>query len=67
MSIDNPTTALDRALGAEERAMVRVCDLEDALAAMHKVAVCILPSTMSKKERKKLIAELCPQFEKVMV
>ena len=29
MSIDNPTTALDRALGAEERANHRVCDLED--------------------------------------
>ena len=29
MSIDNPTTPLDRALGAEERANHRVCDLED--------------------------------------
>lgn len=29
MSIDNPTTPLDRALGAEERANERVCDLED--------------------------------------
>ena len=58
VSIDNPTTALDRALGAEERSNERVCVLEDTLASMHKAAICILSSTMSKKERKKLIAEL---------
>ena len=29
MSINNPITALDRALGAEERANERVCALED--------------------------------------
>ena len=32
MSIDQPITALDRALGAEERANERVCELEDILA-----------------------------------
>lgn len=31
MSIDNPTCALDNALGAEERANERVCSLEDEL------------------------------------
>lgn len=31
MSIDNPTSPLDRALGAEERANERVCALEDLL------------------------------------
>jgi hypothetical protein len=29
MSIDNPTSLLDLALGAEERANARVCELED--------------------------------------
>ena len=63
MSIDNPSTALDRALGAEERANVRVCELEDAL---HRVAACILSADLSKAQRKKLIAELRPEFDKVM-
>ena len=34
MSIDNPTTALDRALGAEERANIRVCEMEDHVAQL---------------------------------
>lgn len=63
MSIDNPASALDRALGAEERANVRVCQLEDALS---RVAVCILSADLSKAQRKKLIAELRPEFDKVM-
>ena len=63
MSIDNPASALDHALGAEERANVRVCELEDALS---RVAVCILSDDLSRAQRKKLIAELRPEFEKVM-
>ena len=82
MSIDHPTTALDRALAAEERANHRVCDLEDALAAARKkqralaaentklrtqlMAVCILPAGMTDAQRKKLIGELRPEFEKVL-
>lgn len=34
MSIDNPTSALDNALGAEERANERVCALEDQLTGV---------------------------------
>jgi len=63
MSIDNPTTALDRALGAEERANERVCDLEDALQLC---AVVILDKNLTPAQRKKLIAELRPEFDKVM-
>lgn len=63
MSIDNPTTALDRALGAEERANERVCQLEDTL---HRVAVVILDKDLTRAQRKKLIVELRPELEKVM-
>lgn len=63
MSIDNPTTALDRALGAEERANERVCALEDTL---QRVAVVILSNDLTRAQRKKLIAELRPELDKVM-
>jgi hypothetical protein len=63
MSIDNPTTALDRALGAEERANERVCELEDTL---QRVAVVILDKNLTRAQRKKLIAELRPELDKVM-
>ena len=63
MSIDSPTTALDRALGAEERANERVCDLEDTLQLC---AVVILDKNLTQAQRKKLIAELRPELDKVM-
>ena len=63
MSIDNPTTALDRALGAEERANEYACKLEDTLQLC---AVVILDANLTQAERKKLIAELRPELEKVM-
>lgn len=63
MSIDNQTTPLDRALGAEERANERVCNLEDTLQLC---AVVILDENLSKAQRKKLIAELRPELDKVM-
>ena len=63
MSIDNPTTALDRALGAEERANERVCELEDTL---QRVAIVILDKNLTRAQRKKLIAEVRPELDKVM-
>ena len=63
MSINNPTTTLDRALGAEERANERVCDLEDVLQLC---AVVILDQNLTQAQRKKLIAELRPELAKVM-
>lgn len=45
MSIDNPTCLLDLALGAEERANHRCCDLEDLRDALvkqiHHLVKCI--------------------------
>jgi hypothetical protein len=67
MSIDNPTTALDRALGAEERANQRVCELEDQLeAALQLVAVAVLPAGITKEQRRKLIAQLRPGLARAM-
>lgn len=63
MSIDNPTSALDRALGAEERANERVCSLEDTLQLC---TVVILDKNLTKDQRKKMIEALRPALDKVM-
>lgn len=63
MSIDNPTDAFDRALGAEERANEYACDLEDALQL---AAIVILDKNLTKTQREKMIVELRPALEKVM-